>query len=303
MGNAASKSDQVGIGTQYGKTDPPAGAPWYYAITDPIITYLIAPLHYWNFYQGCGPFNLSGCEDLSTSVSFIATSNPNGDGAVAMPSAGYMKLFWVLADILGFAAITAIIAIGGFLLTDLSFLLTPFEDIFGWILGLGEDLFGWVFSFLETGATYVLQFFGFAGDLAGQSLFGLGTDACNSLSQMTGIPTFLWYVLLGELLVGVLLKIWEDALNNHNSTSWLFKNCMGNDIFYVLDYPFSWLIDTALNNLTFVQDIFRLMFIPFRILFWLFADVLGEIICNLDPNNSQCPGTTNSKPCKYTIPR
>lgn len=276
-GNTLSKSKNVGLGKHQEGTTPP-GAPFYYPVTNFFITNILAPLHYWNYFQGCGPFNLSGCDDLHNNIASISTVT--GDYYM-IPSPGYLKMFWVLVD---FVAVYFLISGGiviGIALDVLSPIISVFESLFGDLFTVGADALGWIFSFFESGATYIMQFLGFAGSVGGQSLFGLVSDVTSSLTQASGVPAIMFYILFGELFFEAVMKIIEDTKNSGAAS------CIFTKIYSFFNFPFHWLTTDVFNK-GFIHDLLSLLFLPPRLLFALVSVVIEGIYCNFDPKNSNC---------------
>jgi len=149
------------------------------------------------------------------------------------------------------------------------------EDLLGPLFSLFESIFGWIFSFFETGATYILQFLGFTGSVAGQSIFGLGKDFVSAISESTGISPFVLYILLAELIFQIIYVLLEE-FDLDGSKNW---NCILKKIYKVLDAPFGWLTDDIFPS-GFFHDILTVMFIPFRLLIFLTTVLVGTIYCD-----------------------
>lgn len=260
----------LGVGT-LGKDDgsDPSGVPFYYPISNFFLN-IICTINYWNYFQGCGPFNLSGCDDLATTL-----FNFNRESFVC--SGSWYKMMWILMDIVGAILLVAVGTVGGVILNELNFIPQIIYDILSPLLSLGESIFGWVFSFFETGATYILQFLGFGGSIAGQSIFGLASDVSTAASSASGIPAFVFYIFAAEALVAVILKIAKEYESGSiNSGYWI---CSNQRIYEFLDAPFSFLTDNIFPT-GLIHDFMDLLFTPFRLLILLTALIVGTTYCD-----------------------
>lgn len=272
MGGVVSKGtdqNQVGTGKDF-VGSLPTDTSWYYPITNFFLN-IICTVNYWNYFQGCGPFNLSGCDDLAanTGVMEYQTYNAQGkSGAIATGS--YLKAAWILIDAFLLLVVIALGTVLGPVFSDLLFIPQFLYDLFSLLEGLATP----ILSLFESGANYILQFLGFTGSIAGQSLFGLASDLVTSLAATSGVPSFVFYVLFGELAVEVLLKLSEDIKNNSGSES-----CVFHDIYYVLDYPLYWLASVIFPT-GIVHDLLSLLFLPPRIFLYLFSDIVSAIYCH-----------------------
>lgn len=279
---------QVGIGTSQ-ETSKPKGAVWYYDISNFFLT-IVCNLNYWNYFESCGPFDISGCPFLGYNLYAWYAKKYPGNPNIILVEDGFIKAAWVLIDIfsaffllvggtiLGYFA-SEIALIPEFIYDILSFfegLLTPLITIFA-------DIFGDLLTFFETGATYILQFLGFSGSLAGQSLFGIGKDLVDSFNARTGIPEVLLYVLLAEIILEIFLKIMEKY--SSDPEDW---NCFIRGIYRTFDTPFEWLTGTIFKKGIF-HVLLELLFSPFRILIGLFSILFGTIYC--DTIGSESCGT------------
>jgi len=283
-GNEISKpiDHQVGIGNVSEKSEnTDSGKVWYYDISNFFLG-IVCNLNYWNYFESCGPFNLSGCDQFNINSSFTYALANSGAGTwTFFLDPGFIKFSWVLIDIVCAFFILVIGTILGYFASELALIPEFLYDLFSLIEGLLAplievfgDLFGDILTLFETGGTYILQFVGFTGDLAGQSLMGLGTDVADSISNGTGIPTVLVYILLAEVILQILLKLVEKY--SANPSHW---NCVTREIYSTLDTPFEWLTTTIFSKGLF-HILLELLFSPFRILIWLVAIFFGTIFCD-----------------------
>jgi len=270
-GNSLSKSWQVGIGKQLDDGSIPSGSPWYFPISDFFLK-IICTINYWNYFQGCGPFNWQGCEYLVENIDI------NGNKNMSIPPAGWLKFSWVIIDLVALFVISSIATGLGFILSELSFIPQVVYDAFSLVEGIISPLL----SLLESGATYIMQFLGFGGSIAGQSLFGLASDVTSSFSQASGIPPFVFYVLLAELGVEVFIKIYTDYIRRNTN-----QPCAFTSIYKFLDTPFWWLT-TKVFPQGMIHDFLSLLFLPPQILIFLFTEVVAGIFCYADPKSVYC---------------